>query len=97
MFHSLTRVGDYAALKLQDEMRRYSGKLGAAGNVPIEAALGEHRRSSGPFDCDRRGPRGVRADWPFDQPRGADAGDGTDRLDPTSTIVWKIELRTLTF
>ena len=30
----------YAALKLQDEMRRYSGKPGAAGNVPIEAALG---------------------------------------------------------
>jgi class 3 adenylate cyclase len=30
----------YAALKLQDEMRRYSAKLRAAGNLPIEARVG---------------------------------------------------------
>jgi class 3 adenylate cyclase len=30
----------YAALRMQDEIRRYSGKLRAAGNLPIEARVG---------------------------------------------------------
>jgi len=30
----------YAALKMQEEMRRYSGKLRPAGNPPIEARVG---------------------------------------------------------
>jgi class 3 adenylate cyclase/tetratricopeptide (TPR) repeat protein len=30
----------YAALRLQDEMRRYSAKLRASGNLPIEARVG---------------------------------------------------------
>src|SRR5262249_33585972 len=30
----------YAALKLQEEMRRYSAKLRAAGNLPLEARVG---------------------------------------------------------
>jgi class 3 adenylate cyclase len=30
----------YAALRMQDEMRRYSGKLRESGNLPIEARIG---------------------------------------------------------
>src|SRR5205807_469814 len=30
----------YAALRMQDEMRRYSGKLREVGNLPLEARIG---------------------------------------------------------
>src|SRR5262249_8796006 len=40
----------------------------------------EHRRGGGPFDCNWRGPRGIHTNRPFSQPRGANAGDGADRI-----------------
>jgi class 3 adenylate cyclase len=43
----------YAALRLQEEMRRYSEQLPHAGNLPIEAGRAEYRLCSGAFDCDR--------------------------------------------
>jgi class 3 adenylate cyclase len=69
----------HSALRMQGEMRRYSAKLGAAGNLPLEAPS-KHRRSGDPFDCDRRGPRGVHTDRPFDQSGSTHAGAGTDWL-----------------
>ena len=71
----------YAALRMQEEMRRYSDQLRAAGNLPIRGAgRRQHRRSGGPFDQHRRRARRVHADRPFDQPGGADADAGADRL-----------------
>jgi class 3 adenylate cyclase len=67
----------YAALRLQEEMRRYSTKLRAASRSPRRS---EHRRGSGPFDRDRRGPLGVHTDRTFDQPGGEDAGARADGL-----------------
>jgi len=46
----------YAALRLQEELKRYSARLREDGNLPIEGRRWrEHRRSGGAFDHDRRG------------------------------------------
>ena len=72
----------YAALRIQEEMRRYSARLREAGNLPIEARVGVNTGEvGGARDPDRQGARRIHADRPFHQPRGADAGAGADRLD----------------
>ena len=53
----------------------------AEGELPIAGPRrGQHRRSGGPLDHDRRGPDRVHADRPYDQPRLADADAGADRV-----------------
>ena len=71
----------YAALRMQEELRRYSA--GCARRQPADrgAHRGEHRRSRGAFDPDWRGAYRVHADRPHDQPGGADAGARADRFD----------------
>ena len=72
----------YAALRMQEEMRRYSAKLREAGKPPIAGARRrQHRRGGGALDQDRRRADRVHADRAFDQPRLADAGARADRLD----------------
>ena len=72
----------YAALRMQEELRRYSDRLRAEGNTADRGAgRREHRRGGGALDRDRRRARRIHADRPFDQPGGADAGAGADRLD----------------
>ena len=46
----------YAALRMQEELRRYSAKVVADGGMPDRSACRrQHRRSGGAFDHDRRG------------------------------------------
>jgi hypothetical protein len=71
----------YTALRLQEELRRYSAKVVAGGGIPI-AARGrrEHRRSGGAQRRDRPARR-VHADRAYDQPGVAAAERGAGRLD----------------
>ncbi len=71
----------YAALRLQEELRRYSAKLRETGNLPIEARVGvntgevvvrSHHHRAG---ADR-----IYADRAYHQSRVADAGAGADRI-----------------
>ena len=48
----------YAALRMQEEMRRYADSLRAQGRSPLQVRVGvQHRRSRGPLDPDRRARR----------------------------------------
>ena len=72
----------YAALRMQEELKRYSAKLRADGGPPIAGARRrQHRRSGGALDPDRRGPDRVHADRAYDQSGVADADAGAGRLD----------------
>ena len=72
----------YAALRMQEELKRYSAKVVADGGMPIRGARrSEHRRSGGALDHDRRGADRVHADRAYHQPRIADAGGRADRVD----------------
>jgi hypothetical protein len=72
----------YAALRMQDELRRYSAKLVAEGGTPVEARIGANTgevvvrslQTSG-------GPYGIHADRAHREPGLADAGGGADRVD----------------
>ncbi len=72
----------YAALRMQEEMSRYSGEVARGGQAATRGSRWrQYRRSRGAFDQDRRRAYRVHADWPFDQPGVADADAGADRLD----------------
>jgi hypothetical protein len=71
----------YAALRLQEELRRYSAKVIADGGMPIEGRVGLNTgEGGGAFDRDRRWTDGVHAHRAHDQPRLADAGRRADWL-----------------
>ena len=72
----------YAALRMQEELRRYSAKAAAEGGTPIRGRVGINTgevvvRSI----ADRRGPGRVHADRAYHQSRLADADAGADRFD----------------
>ncbi len=72
----------YAALRMQEELKRYSAKLREAGqSAARNARRREHGRGRGAFDHDRRRTHRIHADRAHDQPRVADAGAGADRID----------------
>ena len=72
----------FAALRMQEDVKRYAEKLRAEKGVQSASpGRGEHRRSRGPFDQDRRGAHRVHADRTFDQPRVAIAGARGSGLD----------------
>ena len=72
----------YAALRMQDELRRYSAKAVARRrHADPGSRRHQHRRSGGALDHDRRGPRRVHADRAHDQSRFANADAGADRFD----------------
>ena len=66
----------YAALRMQEEMRRYAERLRRAGHRFPGAGRRRPRRSGGPFDSDRRGPHRVHADRSFHRSGGAAADAG---------------------
>ena len=72
----------YAALRMQEELRRYSAKLRADGQrADRDPRRRQHRRSGGALDSDRRRAHRVHADRPHHQPGLADADARADRLD----------------
>jgi Double zinc ribbon/Adenylate and Guanylate cyclase catalytic domain len=72
----------YAALRLQEELKRYSDRMRQEGRLPLQARVGrsEYGRGGGAFDRDWRGAYQVHADWTYCQPRLADAGAGAHRF-----------------
>ena len=72
----------YAALRMQEELKRYSAKL-ARGGQPADrgARRRQHRRSGGALDHNRRRTHRIHADRAHDQSRVADADARADRLD----------------
>ena len=71
----------YAALAMQEELRRYADRLRAEGKIPVEAPRrGEHGRGGGAVDRDWR-PYGIHAGRSCDQSRGADADRGAAGFD----------------
>ena len=72
----------YAALRMQDELRRYSAKVvGRRRYADPGPRRREYRRSGGAIDSDRRGTDRVHADRPYDESGFADADRGAGRLD----------------
>ena len=72
----------YAALRMQEELKRYSASCAPRKEAADRRARWrEHRRSGGAFDHDRRGTYRVHADRAHDQSRLADAGARADRVD----------------
>ena len=72
----------YAALRMQEELKRYSAKVVADGRQSDPGPRRrQHRRSGGALDPDRRGPDRVHADRAYDQSRLADADRGAGRFD----------------
>ena len=70
----------YAALRMQEELKRYSARLRETGNLPLGARRRKHGRGGGPFDHDRRRTHRVHADRAHHQSGLADAGARADRL-----------------
>jgi class 3 adenylate cyclase/ribosomal protein L40E len=72
----------YAALRMQEEMRRYSAKLREAGDLPVEARVGVN---TGEVVVRSISTGGGHVEYtpigPYRQPRVADAGAGADRFD----------------
>jgi hypothetical protein len=71
----------FAALKMQEEMRRYSTKLREAGNLPIEARVGANTGEVVVRSIATGEGHAEYTDRAFDQPRGTDAGARTNRFD----------------
>ena len=72
----------YAALRMQEELKRYSARLREAGNLPHRSTRRrEHRRGGRALDHNRRRTDRVHADRAHDQSGVADAGARADRLD----------------
>src|SRR5271166_3813004 len=63
----------YAALRMQEEVKRCREAAGRKRSQSAGPRGREHRRSGGAHDPDRRRACGVRADWTLDQPRLAAA------------------------
>ena len=82
----------FAALRMQEDVKRYAEKLRAEkGSESASPCRGEHRRSCGPFDPDRRGAYRIHADRAFHQFRIALAdarGAGIDRDQRDSAQDW---------
>ena len=82
----------YAALRMQEELRRYSASCApTAGTADRGSRRREHRRSRGALDHDRRGSRRIHADRAHHQSRLADADARADRLDrdqPRARASW---------
>ena len=71
----------HAALAMQEELRRYAERLRADGQDSRRSARrGEHGRSGGADDRDRR-PYGIHAGRSCDQSGGADADRGAGGFD----------------
>ena len=69
----------YAALHMQEELRRYSTKVSCGWrNARRSARRREHRRSGSAIDHDGRGSGRIHADRAHDESRLADAGSGAD-------------------
>jgi len=69
---------------MQEELKRYSNRIRAEGQVPLQARVGrrsEHRRGGGAVGYDWRGSQRICTRRSLDRYRGADAGDGAGRLD----------------
>ena len=72
----------YAALRLQEDLEKYSARLREAGNLPIEGRVGVNTGEVVVRSITHwRGPDRVHADWVHDQSRVADAGARADRID----------------
>jgi len=71
----------YAALRMQEELKRYSTRLREAGNLPIEARVGVNAGEVVVRSIATGGGNTEYADWTHDQSRIADAGARADRLD----------------
>ncbi len=71
----------YAALRMQEEMKRYSDRMRAEGRLPIQARVGVNTGEVVVRSIQTGDARRVHADRTLDQPGGAHAGAGTDRFD----------------
>ena len=72
----------YAAIRMQEELRRYSTRLVADGGNPLQMpSRRQHRRSCRANDLDRRRARRVHANRAHHQPCLANAGGGAGRFD----------------
>ena len=81
----------YAALRMQEELKRYSDRI-RCGRQPADSGSSrrEHRRGGGAFDQDRRRAYRVHTDRSFDQPRVAAADARADRFDRDQRAVRKL-------
>ena len=72
----------YAALRMQEDLRRYSARLREDGQ-PADRSAGrrQHRRGGGALDSTGEGHTEYTPIGHTDQPGGADAGAGADRVD----------------
>jgi hypothetical protein len=70
----------YAAIRMQEELRRYSTKLVAEGGKPLPRRR-QHRGSCRAIDLNRRRPRRVHSHRAYHEPRLANAGRGSSRID----------------
>jgi hypothetical protein len=71
----------YAALRLQEELKRYSNRMREEGKLPLQARVGVNTGELVvAFNPDRRGAYRVHADRAYCQPRGADANAGANRF-----------------
>ncbi len=66
----------YAALRLQEEMSRYSERCALTAACQSKPRRSEHRRGGGALDSRPARAHRVHADRTHDQPRVADAGAG---------------------
>ena len=72
----------YAALRMQEELKRYSAKVLAEGGIAYPGPRrDQHRRSGSPLDYDWRGSDRVHADRAYDQSGLADADRRAGRFD----------------
>ncbi len=69
----------YAALRMQEDLRRYAEIAPGRKSSRAGAGRRQHRRGRGAFDSDRRRARGVHPDRPFHRPGGAAADAGQSR------------------
>ncbi len=71
----------YAALRMQEEMRRYGDTLGQKAIPPCHARGGKHRGSGDALDSQRRPAYGLCPGRPFHEFRRADGTNGYAGLD----------------
>ena len=72
----------YAALRMQEELKRYSSRLREAGNAADRSSCRcEYRRSGRAIDLNRQRKHRIHSNRAHDQSRVADAGARSDRLD----------------
>jgi adenylate cyclase len=77
----------YAALRLQEELKRYSARLREAGNLPLGARVGVHTGEVVAYS--------VETDRPYGQSRRAVGGDCADWFDCDQRVHTRIRGRLL--